>query len=230
MMRAVFASFEEILSNGKRYDWFIITTGQDLLVRKGLDEFLSKNVGKVFLDARKDRKNFDIILPRRVPAFLCDDSYSKPLYHPKRLMMSIYFRLMKYGIIPLKNISYDYSQLSFYYSFNWSVMPYDVFVACAKFVENTLGFKELYYGTLLPEDGFLATLIMNSKYADCVVWKDENQSETLTFHSQIVVHPKILTEKDIPEIESSNCFFARKFDSSVDKNVIDYYKNLILKK
>ena len=177
MMKAVFASFKDIANNGKVYDWFIITTGQDLLVKKGLDNFLADNQGKIFLDAVNDSKKFAITLTHKVPHYLCDDSYSLPFYHHKRLLMSLYFRLMKYNIVPRKKLNFDWRKLRFYYSFNWSVMPYEVFRFCVDYIENNPDFKSLYTNTLLPEDGFLATLIMNSGYAKDVIWK--NDKETL---------------------------------------------------
>lgn len=228
MMKAVFASFDEIAHNGKTYDWFIITTGQDLLVKKGLDNFLNANPGKVFLDARSDKPSIPILLTHKVPSFLCNDSYSLPFYHPKRLMMSLYFRLIKYNIIPKKQIEYDTSKLKFMYSFNWSVMPYKVFSSCADFLSTNPHYKKLYQRTLLPEDGFLATLIINSQYAGDIVWKDEIHTRSLTFHDEFDVHPKVIRISDVDEIKNSDCYFARKFDSKIDKQVIEYYKHLII--
>lgn len=228
MMKALFASFREIAESGGEYDWCIITTGQDLQVRKGLDEFLEINKGRIFLDALNDSKSFSILLPHRIPRSLCNDSYSLPFYHPRRIMLSFYFRLMKYNLIPQKKIVYDWKKLKFYYSFNWSIMPFDVFAYCADYIEKTPGYKELYSDTLLPEDGFLATLILNSKYADRVVWKNERETRTMTYHSAFKVHPKVLGMADVSEIDHSDCFFARKFDSKVDKEVVDYYKQIVI--
>ncbi|MCQ2069703.1 MAG: hypothetical protein MJZ68_01045 [archaeon] len=42
-----------------------------------------------------------------------------------------------------------------------------------------------------------------------------------------VLHPVVLTEKDIPRLYSSSCIFARKFDSDVDYRAIDHLVNLV---
>ena len=95
---------------------------------------------------------------------------------------------------------------------------------------ETEGLKQLYTDTFLPEDAFLATMVLNTKYADQVQWINENKTVTQTYHSPIHIHPKVFTMEDIAEIEESNCFFARKFDSKIDSDVIDYFKNKIIKK
>ena len=122
----------------------------------------------------------------------------------------------------------DISQMRFYYSFNWSVMPYSVFNECVRILQDNSDYKKLYADTYLPEDGFLATIIMNSKYAKDVVWSNDTESYSLTYHSPFIVHPRIYTREDISEIENSPCYFARKFDSKVDSGVIEYFKNKIV--
>lgn len=229
MMKAMIFSLDEIFALNRDYDSFIICTGQDLIVRKGLDEFLEKNRDNIYLDAKDGKDNYyRKILSHRFPRFLCKDIYHHAWYHPLRLIMAFYHRLIKYNLLPSRNTGFNVNSIKFYYSFNWSIMPYYVIKDCFHSFNENIGLKQLYFDTFLPEDAFLATIVMNSKYAGQVQWASGNKTYTQTFHSPIHIHPKVFTVDDINEISESNCFFARKFDSLIDREVINYYKKIIL--
>lgn len=229
MMRALFNSWNQIFNSGKTYDYFIMCTGQDLLVKEDLDKFLLENNGKIWLDTTLKDDWGKRLISRTFPRFICCDVSSKHKLHPLRVYRSLYCRLVHNGIMPKRKMNYNIDHMKFYYSFNWSMMPYEVFIYCYNFLTSNPGFKELFLNTILPEDRFLGTIIMNSQYSKDVVWdNDESWSRTQTYHSPFVIHPKVLTMGDIEEIEASNCYFARKFDSSVDLDVIKYFKNKVL--
>ena len=227
MMRALFNSWNEIFHAGKEYDYFIITTGQDLVVKNNLDAFLLNNNGKIWIDACEQDAWRRRILSYTFPRFFCKD-LSKKKYIFTRILRSLYFRTLSLGLAPKRKLSFDISQIKFYYSFNWSVMPFYVFQYCVNFLNDNPSFKEVFLNTILPEDSFLGTLLMNSPYKKDVVINQSNQCITQTFHYPFTVHPKILTVDDIPQIESSNCFFARKFDSQIDSAVIQYFSNKVI--
>lgn len=231
IMQALFSSINQIYYSEQHFDTFIITTGQDLIVNKKLPDFIQNNLDKIFLDMVPDSSN---IYKNRVssyfPRFLCQDMSKYPRYYPRRIALGLYYRLVKNGLGIKKRKVMDFSNIKFYYSFNWSVIPYCVFEYMVNLINDNKYLRETYSNTFLPEDAFLGTIIMNSEFRDKVQWLNDDKSYTLTYHSSIYYHPKVLTITDINDIEKSGLFFARKFDSSVDKNVIDYYKNLILEK
>lgn len=108
---------------------------------------------------------------------------------------------------------------------NWFSLPYD---AIEYIVENEdkihYYFKhasfcdELFIQTIFNEsDNFKNRIVDNKRFIDFE-------------RSNIYGHPYIWREKDFEELINIDCFFARKFDDAVDKNIIDKIYNYLYKK
>ena len=235
-VRMLVDAFDEIVGYGREYDYFQIVTGQDLVVKPGLDKFLEENRGSIFIDMHKDDRHIKNILRHKYPKAFCKD-------HSKSIMFYVvlaYTLMTRMWLIPKKKIRYDIKKLDFICSFNWSMMPYEVLLYIQKFLKENPGFLDMYWDTLNPEDGFMGTIIMNSPYRDNVVWREELDREILPrgpvrrAESQMFMkkfigpHPPFLTMEDIPVIEASGCYMARKFDISKNPDVVAYYENLIV--
>lgn len=231
MMRALVNSWKEIFSKGKDYEYFIMCTGQDLMVKSGLDEFLENNKGGIWIDAKEG----DVWRKRYIkawwPAVISRDLSRYPRWNYRRLIRGIYTTLVNKNIYIPRRLSYDISKLTFYYSYNWSIMPYGVFVYCYEFIRDNPDFVKMYLNTRVPEDGFLGTLIMNSPYKNDVQFngRKDGWTATQTYHTDIYIHPRTFDNSDIIDIDNSNCYFARKFDSAVDASIIEYYRNKVIK-
>ncbi len=222
MVKAMVNCFTEIVDHGKEYDYFLILTGQDIMVRKGLDEFLEENRGRIFIEAKPAKQGMVSQVLRKFPELLCASwGHNKIM----RAFRSVYYQLCIKNVIPVKKINYDYEKLSFWYSFNWSAMPYDVLKYIVDFLKYEKGFLDIYMRTYLPEDIFLATVIMNSRYSNSVVFKEDGLlTKSLTYwkgfdHSRMLP----LDMDDIDDISSSECFFARKADLYSKKDFCNYY-------
>jgi len=236
-VRMLIDVFEEIVSYGKEYDYFQICTGQDLMVKPGLDRFLEENKGKIYIDIHKDDRYIKHLLTHKYPKELCRDVSHSTFMSLVELAYTIMTRV---GLIPRKKIRYDIKGLDFQASYNWSFMPYEVLCYIHKFLKENEGFLDLYMDTRTPEDGFLGTLIMNSPYRENVVFKPEpdkeivrrmpvKRGESLTFMKKFVgPHPPFLTMEDVPLIENTDCFIARKFDMVKNPDVVEYFKNKII--
>jgi len=73
-----------------------------------------------------------------------------------------------------------------------------------------------YYETwCVPDEGYFATVLMNSPFAHTLV---RNNLRYYRFHSS---HPDILGVQDFPELVKTKACFARKFDPAVDGTVLD---------
>ena len=232
MMRALYNCWSEIYASGKEYDYFIICTGQDLLVKPDLDKFLEENKGKIWLDARESNQWRQRVVKAWWPTFVSRDLSKYPRWNWRRLFRGTYVQLLiRFGIYVPKRITYDLSDWTLYYSYNWSIMPYEVFKYCQEFVSANPSYRDLYLNSRLPEDGFLASLIMNSPFKDNVQWNGyrNNWTATQTYRTDFYVHPKIFDMSDVVDIDNSPCYFARKFDSNLDAEVIEYYRNKVIK-
>jgi hypothetical protein len=97
-----------------------------------------------------------------------------------------------------------------------------------RFLEDNPWFYRAYVDSLAPDRMFFNTLAVNSPFRDRVV----NKTHTFEYWGETYKnnnHPVIFTKDNIDEIENSDCFFARKFDSRVDREVIEYFLNKIIK-
>ena len=152
--------------------------------------------------------------------------------NPKRILRGIYDKLVKAHIIPKKRIKANVKDVVFYHSFNWSVMPYEVIEYIDSFIKNNTEFMKVYRNTYLPEDGFLGTIIMNSKFRENVVRRDDGSFVSLTFRPPLVNHHNPLITSDfVAEIENTEtAFFARKFDSDLESNVVEYFHKKVITK
>lgn len=230
MIDALLASFSEITNYYKNYEYFLICTGQDLLVKSGIDDYLESNKGKLFLDFFPEDSFRRKMLTHRFPAFMC--KYLGRRTNPLRILRSMYVRLIRKGVIPERRVRYNISGITFYKSFNWCAIPYDAFLYIVNFLSENPGFIDLYHGTYLPEDGFLGTILLNSPYKDSVVKNNDGTGVSLTFWSSIKdQHMVTLTAEHRNEIDASICFFARKFDTEIDSKIVEtYYKSIVKSK
>lgn len=236
-VRMLIDAFDEIVSENKSFDYFQICTGQDLMVRPGLNQFLEENKGKIYIDMHKNDRYIKYLLTHKYPKNFCKD-------HSHNTFMSLvvlaYTIMTRVGLVPRKKIRYNIKNLDFQASYNWSFMPYEVLCYIHRFLKENEAFLDLFWDTMTPEDGFLGTLIMNSPYRDNIVFKPEldreivrrmpvKRGESLTFMKKFVgPHPPFLTMEDVPLIEDSVCFMGRKFDMAKNPDVVEYFENKIV--
>jgi len=68
-----------------------------------------------------------------------------------------------------------------------------------------------------PDEFFMQTILMNSPYATKII----NINHRYIDFSSRKARPKILTVEDFPKFSQTNNLFARKFDTSIDKTVLE---------
>ncbi len=102
-----------------------------------------------------------------------------------------------------------------YLGSQWKVVTRETceFLAVAK---NTRRFRAAYWGTGVPDESFFQTVLLNSSRRPLVAGRNWHFVDWFTGPQ----HPRILTMEDLPRLESSNTFFARKFDDGVDDAVL----------
>jgi hypothetical protein len=107
-------------------------------------------------------------------------------------------------------------------------LPKDVVQYILNFIEQKPSVKAFFKRTAIPDEILFQTILMNSSYRSRIVndnrrYLDCNQG----INSQGGSYgPKILTKDDFEKMKKSNKLFARKFDPSVDSevlNIIDQY-------
>lgn len=229
ILHATISIFKEIIETGIQYEYFLIISGQDILVKKNLDEFLSNNNGKIYIDlcnkpSEDSIREFDMYVRARV-LYKWPERMRRRIdfrYNPVRIARAIRFRLFKKGFpYCKKKIDYNVDQMVFYKDFYWCALPVDVVTYILGFLDDNPGYMSIYHEAYQPEEGFISTLIINSGY---LKQQDILVGRSLTFTRDMENnHAPLLSAKDIKDIEESGMFFARKFDIDFDKEVIDYF-------
>lgn len=92
------------------------------------------------------------------------------------------------------------------------------------YVNKNKSFCDYYKYTLIPDEGFFQTIILNSSFKYNVI------NNNLRYFTGNVgdLHPKILTKEDYNNLMISGHLFARKFDNTVDNEIIQMITNKIM--
>lgn len=203
------------------YQYYSFKTGQDLMIRKGIKQYLEQNQGKIFLNPIHIKPShiyyghYSIRWPNK----------AKRLYEKKFNVIRIYRKLLlvltyiKNNLFPKKTLP---DNMELYWGRFWGFIPKDVVIYLLDFYDRNIDFVKSFHKALVPEEMFLHTVIMNSYFAKRIMFDDLCM---LVGHKNN--HPTVVTTEDIPNLEKSNSFFARKFDILSNKDVIDYYYNKI---
>lgn len=204
----------------KKYDFVCFRSGQDLLVRNGLHNHLKRNKGKIFMNAKKIENSASESYFWKVqwPKFTRHRYDS--IFHPYRILRPALIGLYNLGvnIIPNRNRL----PMNVYRGSSWFCIPFEVAEYIIDYLEKNPWYYEAFRNALAPDEYFFQTIIMNSPYASGIVCDNLTYLNFGKSYSDNN-HPVTLKMKDLPEIEASGKFFARKFDESVDKEIIEYF-------
>lgn len=104
------------------------------------------------------------------------------------------------------------SGMNYYKGDNWFSITHEL----AKYVvDNKPTIKKYFFNTFRADEVFLQTIVMNSPYADTVT---KNCMRYIDWERGI---PYIFRLEDYNDIINSNMIFARKFSTSVDREIIE---------
>lgn len=222
IIKAALLLMEKAEGNKNRsYTHMYFGTGQDMLVRKGFYKFLESNPTKIFIKivgeikkTQREAARFKVKWPSYL---LIRNDYH--IYRFIRIFMSI---LCRYGINLFANEKKLRKDVIFYEGRTWFICPVCVIGYILNYVREHEDYIEFWKDSLASDLMFFQTIIMNSSYAKAV--EDELMFVEFGKTFGTMNHPLTITVDKVEEIDKSNCFFARKFDLEIDKNVIEYYK------
>lgn len=215
---------KEVIESRKQYDFVCLRSGQDLLIREGFKDFLLDNKEKIFMSYRKlPITDLGLMLINWPKAARRRYTTAHPMRIYRRLLMSIYGR----GINLAPNKKYWPFNYEIYKGSQWFTIPFEVAEYVLKFLDENEWYYRFFENTLVPDESFFHTLIMNSHYKKHVV--NDNLmflkwGETLSERNS----PQYLISKDIKLIEESKKFFARKFDMNNDSQIVDYFADNVV--
>lgn len=209
----------EVLASGQLYDFVCLRSGQDLLVKEGFKNFLVENKGKVFMEF------FGITWKNKGAMKMNWPKITRRRYttaHPFRIYRRILKALYDKGINLFPNRNFWPEEYDFYCGSQWFTIPIEVAKYIIDFLDANQWYYEYFKDTYTPDEWFFHTLLMNSPYKSSIVNNNLlylRMGEKLSERNS----PVYLTKEDIPFIESSSRYFARKFDDRMDYSVIDYF-------
>lgn len=207
------------LDSERKYSHFYFGSCQDLLVKKGMYEFLADNPENIFIKITgpvgahtRASARYRVRWPKKL--MIRNDLH---IYRFERIIIQY---LCKIGIVYRRNLISISKDIKLYEGRTWFVAPYDVIKYIVNFTIENPEYTEFWKESLASDLMFFQTIIMNSPFRDKV--KDELMYVNFgkTFITQN--HPLDVRMIDDEEIKDRNVFFARKFNLTNRKD-IEYY-------
>ena len=99
----------------------------------------------------------------------------------------------------------------------------------ATYIVNQTKILRYFKHSYCADELFIQTIIYNSKYKDNIYLEKNNKTNSFRYVDWNKGNPAIIKEEDYNDVIKSNNLFARKFNSQVDKKVIDRIYNELKK-
>ncbi len=202
MVQAELDGMQYLLNMDAKWDYFINLSGQDypLKSQKIIKEFLSKNNGKSYIKVADQKKSRPETMNRIENYFEeLEDKISDKTH--KRTFMK--------DVVP-------------YIGGQWMILTRD----CCEFITNSTEvkkFEEYYMNTLIADESFFQTVLMNTSFTGTLV-DDDKRAIIWIPDGDIKLRPKTFTKTDLDFLQKGSHLFARKFDDNVDHSIIDSIK------
>ncbi len=211
MMTATLKSFEEILKKGANYSHLNLLSGHDYPLKSAavIQSFLFKNAGKTFMRSRSIVDEWPETLSRFTNYHLGD--YNFPFKFRLQWLLNKFLpgKKLPNGLKP-----HGFSQwLTITPLCAQYVIDYlKDNPAVARFFKLTWGVDELVFQTILLNSGLKSHVI--NDHLRYIKFTPGGSS------------PKTLTMDDAKLLVDSNKFYARKFDTEVDSEILDYLDHI----
>ena len=206
----ILSSLKEVLSLNKNYDFINLLSAQDYPITsaQSIHNYLEKNKGKNFIsfDTSKDSDWWKQATLRYEKHHFTDLNF-KGKYFIQKLINRFY---------PTRKFPLEMELFGGSKSTWWTISA-----ECANYVndifsKNTKLTHFLKYSWGTDEFAF-ATIVMNSPFKTHTI----NNNLRYIDWSEGNSHPKLLLLEDYDAIISSDMLFARKFDTSIDINILN---------
>lgn len=212
------------------FDYYSLHTGNDIIVKpiEQLFQFLEKDHKYAYLDCHAlPWKEWQYGGGLGRLALTWPDAFRKRLkpHSAQRYLRSLYGKAYGAGILRGKKLP----NIQFYGRSAFFTIREDCAKNILRYLDNNQWFLKLFEKALCGDEIFIDTLA-NLTVGENTI-ENSNNLRYIDFGSidkRNVGAPKTLTEGDIENIDKSNAFFARKVDLSVDREIIDHYKEYCL--
>ena len=100
----------------------------------------------------------------------------------------------------------------------WWTLSREAINYIVQFIDRSPAFISFSKQSFIPDEFFIQTIISNSAFAKRVTGDD---LRLIIWNRPSPPYPAILTVDDLPMIMASTKHFARKFDTQIDRVVLD---------
>ncbi|MBY0379536.1 MAG: beta-1,6-N-acetylglucosaminyltransferase [Burkholderiales bacterium] len=207
LVNAELRGIVQLLKMGLDWEFFINLSAQDFPIKpqKYIHEFLKNNIGTDFIKISNQLNNRPNTL-HRIENYVTE-------YNDKIISEPIIKRNFLNNVTP-------------YIGNQWMILTRK-FCEFVSYSPEINKFKEFYKNTLIADEGFFQTVIMNTSYKSNIVNDDKRTIDWVPMGT-IKLRPRDFTSEDIGYLMGSNNLFARKFDETVDKNILDIINSYLL--
>lgn len=221
IIKAALELMRMVWSSGRRYTHMYFGSGQDLIVKNGLYEYLSENLDNIFIRINRTVSNrsrisatYKVQWPKKL--MIRND------WHPYRFIRIAIQILCMFNIVYRKNTIKLSKKTVIYEGRTWFIAPISLIEYILDYINNNPEYMDFWENSLASDLMFFQTIIMNSKYKQYV--KDELMYVNFGHHFGTCNHPLDITIEDDEVINAGNYFCARKFNIN-NIGVMTYYLN-----
>lgn len=226
MVEATLNSLSEILEYDRTFDYINLLSGMDYPIKNNEDiyNFFLKNSSREFLYYR-ETPSPDLPLGGR-DRYEYYYSYDSEISNKNEYEIEMKTRGIKRKFI---------DGVKPYHGTQWWSLTGGCVDHVLKYINENMEFINYYRYTKFPDEQFFQTAVMNSKYAgnvtnDSLRHIDWSQNNWLTIDWTInQPHPKTFTLSDFNQLKQSPKLYARKFDESIDKVILNNIDHMILR-
>jgi Core-2/I-Branching enzyme len=219
-VQATLTGMKEIKESAIKFDYFLLLSGQDYPITsiKKLLDFFKENNGKEYINYTPVNK----------------DGWKEAMnryqyYHYRRnkniFLWAIFAKLRL--LMKMTGLKRN-PPLPLWAGSQWFNISYAAFNYILDYNAGHPGYTRFMKRCNFTDEMFFQTILLNSPFKnDCIndnlrfIDWDENVVKKIK-------SPKILTIKDKETIQHSKALFARKFDITIDKNILDVLDSLLI--
>ena len=246
----VFIMIEYVRAKNLQYQYYALLSGQDFLIKPidQINQWLSESYPKPFIDCTPyDKSNWIY------KKFVSDEQskiekFQESVFrftrrwgrrHPARKILRFLIRPLSLFNKPKMPIYKKLSRrrVSLFGGSAWWILPDVAINYILEEYQKSTAIVKLLLSPKTPEEIFFQTMTMRSPIKDSVEINPIDQvaqnCKTWAYFTDIdkpfVCHPYVFTVKQFERLKKSDCWFARKFDSKTDDEVIRMVEENLLK-
>jgi len=212
-VQSTLIGFKEILASGKKYDFINFISGSDYPVQPidQFHDFLTQNPDKAFMEFY-DIESVWKEAKSRI------STYHLGAYRIKGIFQ---FQKILNAVTPSRKVPLGMTAVG---RSSWFTLPIASIRYILEFLEKNPKVDEYFKMVWGSDEIIFQTILYNSPFKDQLV----NDNLRYIDWSKGGVNPKTLTIEDKDNLLNTNKFFARKFNSAVNNDILDFIDKEIL--